>query len=447
MDGGKPAKSMVPADLSAPGLIYRLRQRGWVLSWSPRSDLMEPGYQGKTVRLWPSDRTPPQQSEPTRAEWEVISAWCVRYHAEQLLWARGGVEDDPRSLFDGMIGSLIIVYQKHKNSPFKRVRFETQETYTKRLHALTAAIGKVRVTHVTFDDITNWQNEFADPGDGGEPMKARAANLTSQLRQVFLFGALVLPKSAGCHDVCDIFSKMREAKMMKGNNRRRKEYMTAAQCRLLRHKAHENGRPSVALEQAFAFELGLRQKDLIGEWIPIQWPGVTDIHWGPRKWLIGIMWEEIDQNLILTHRLSKSIHGSEAVMDPDEGKTKFWDLTACPMVMEELRRVAGKDHFTRADLPISGPLIVCEGIGRPWSAKLFARVWREIATAAGIPESIQNRDSRPGAATEAKLAGASRDDIQRELGHSKGATTEIYLREQVEEQRKVARLRAEKRKP
>jgi hypothetical protein len=303
------------------------------------------------------------------------------------------------------------------------------------------------VTHVTFDDITNWQNEFADPGDGGKPMKARAANLISQLRQVFLFGALVLPKSAGCHDVCDIFSKMREAKMMKGNNRRRKEYMTAAQCRLLRHKAHENGRPSVALEQAFAFELGLRQKDLIGEWIPIQWPGVTDIHWGPRKWLIGIMWEEIDQNLILTHRLSKSIHGSEAVMDPDEGKTKFWDLTACPMVMEELRRVAGKDHFTRADLPISGPLIVCEGIGRPWSAKLFARVWREIATAAGIPESIQNRDSRPGAATEAKLAGASRDDIQRELGHSKGATTEIYLREQVEEQRKVARLRAEKRKP
>jgi hypothetical protein len=144
-----------------------------VLSWSPRSDLMERGYQGKTVRLWPSDRTPPQQSEPTRAEWEVISAWCVRYHAEQLLWARGGVEDDPRSLFDGMIGSLIIVYQKHKNSPFKRVRFETQETYTKRLHALTAAIGKVRVTHVTFDDITNWQNEFADPGDGGKPMKAR----------------------------------------------------------------------------------------------------------------------------------------------------------------------------------------------------------------------------------------------------------------------------------
>jgi hypothetical protein len=114
MDGGKPTKPKVPADLSAPGLIYRLRQRGWVLSWSPRSDLMERGYQGKTVRLWPSDRVPPQQSEPTRAEWEVISAWCVRYHAEQLLWARGGVEDDPRSLFDGMIGSLIIVASRHR---------------------------------------------------------------------------------------------------------------------------------------------------------------------------------------------------------------------------------------------------------------------------------------------------------------------------------------------
>jgi hypothetical protein len=47
---------------------------------------------------------------PTRAEWEVISAWCVRYHAEQLLWARGGVEDDAKSLFDGTIGSVIEIY-------------------------------------------------------------------------------------------------------------------------------------------------------------------------------------------------------------------------------------------------------------------------------------------------------------------------------------------------
>jgi alkanesulfonate monooxygenase SsuD/methylene tetrahydromethanopterin reductase-like flavin-dependent oxidoreductase (luciferase family) len=104
-------------------------------------------------------------------------------------------------------------------------------------------------------------------------------------------------------------------------------------------------------------------------------------------------------------------------MDPEEGKRKAWDLTACPMVMDELRRVAGKNEFTRADLPASGPLIICEGGRRPWTSKFFTRAWRKIATAAGIPASVQNRDSRSGAATEAKLAGAVREDIQRGLGH------------------------------
>jgi hypothetical protein len=232
MDGECPAKPKVPADLSAPGLIYRLRRRGWVLMWSPRSDLIKRGYQGKTKRLWPSDRTPPQQSEPTRAEWEIISAWCVRYHAEQLLWVRGGVEDDPKSLFDGTIGSLIDIYQKHKKSPFKRLRYETSVQYAGGLAALKAAIGKVQVAHVSFEDVTDWQEKFADDGDGSKPKRARSARLIGHVKHVFLFGALVLSRSAGCHNVCDIFSKMREAQLLETAAKRREEYMTVAQCRL-----------------------------------------------------------------------------------------------------------------------------------------------------------------------------------------------------------------------
>jgi integrase len=73
-------------------------------------------------------------------------------------------------------------------------------------------------------------------------------------------------------------------------------------------------------------------------------------------------------------------------------------------------------------------------------------MWREAATAAGIPVEIQNRDSRPGAANEAKYAGAPREDIQRQLGHADAATTELYPREEVEENCKLAKLRVEKRK-
>jgi hypothetical protein len=448
---GEPKKPSVPGDLSAPGLIYRLRRRGWVVSWSPRSDLTARGYQGKTVRLWPGDSVPLQQSEPTRAEWEVISAWCVRYNAEQLKWACGGVEDDPQSLFDGTIAGLVRVYEKHKKSPLKKLRYEASMTYDGRLRTLAEAIGKVRVTSITFDNLSDWQDEFARDEDGGKPKKSRAAALIWQLKAIITFGCLVLPASSGCPAVRQIFAVMAEAKMMGGGSRRRTEYMTAAQCRLLCMTAHAMGHHSVALEQAFAFELGLRQKDMIGEWVSRAWPGITDVAWGPRKWLMGLRWEEIDDTLILRHRLSKSVRGREAVMDAEAGKTKAWDLAACPMVMDELRRVAGKDGFTRADLPASGPLIICErrygGERRPWTASAFRDTFRRIRKQAGLPASVQNRDSRPGAATEATAAGAPRDKVQRGLGHAKGATTEIYIRDEIDAHRELARLRTDKRKP
>jgi hypothetical protein len=431
MDGEEPAKPRVPVDLSAPGLTYRLRRRGWVLSWSPRSDLTARGYPGKTVRLWPSDSVPPQQSEPTRTEWEIISVWCVRYHADQLRWARGGVRDDPKSLFDGTIGSLIEIYQKHRRSPFKSVRYASQQRYAGYLTALLVAVGKMRVSHITFEDVTDWLHRFADDGDGNR-LGSRAVNLMGMLKRVVLFGAMMLPKSAGCHDLCDIFAKVSKAHPMKSDSRRREEYMTASQCRLIRLKAHEMDYPSVALEQAFAFELGIRQKDVIGEWIPAAWPGVSDVHEGPRKWLMGLRWEEIDTDLILRHRVSKSVRGKDGVTDLDAGKLKAWELKICPMVMEEFRRIASRDQFDRTDLPASGPLIVSETTDRPWARTAFKRVWREIARAAGLPDDLQNRDSRPGATTAVDAAGAPPETTQRPRGHSREEAAGIYLREPLE---------------
>jgi hypothetical protein len=407
---------------------------------------MERGYQGKIVRLWPSTRTPLQQSEPIRVEWEVISAWCVRYHAEQLLWARGGVEDDPKTLFDGTVGSLIEIYQKHKKSPFNKVRYSTQIVYTDNLRALKAAIGKVRVKQISFDDISNWQDELADDRDGSKLKKGRSAKLIAQFKRVVLLGALVLPKESGCHEVCDIFGKMAESRMLDSTQGKRTEYMTVAQCRLHRRAAHAMDFPEIALEQALAFELGMRQKDVIGEWIPLKWPGLSEVIRGGKKWMMGLRWEEIDSDLILKHRLSKSIHGAQNVMDPEAGTLKAWDLKAYPMIMEELMRLCD-GPVERSKLPTKGPVIINESSGAPWNVKHFQREWRKIRKAAGIPSNIQNRDSRPGAATEADLAGAPKDKTRRMLGHAKGETTEIYLREELEVSRELARLRVQKRQP
>jgi hypothetical protein len=326
------------------------------------------------------------------------------------------------------------------------VRFQTQQIYAQRLNALDAALGKVRVKHITFDDITTWQDEFSGDDDGSKPKKSRASALIAMLKRIALFGSLVLREDSGCDAVCATFTKMAQANLMNSGGGRRKEYMTVAQCRLLRVKAHEMGFPSIALEQVFAFELGVRQKDVIGEWLPVGWPGLSDITRHGRKWLIGLRWEEIDADLVLRHRLSKSIHGAQTVMDPEAGTWKAWDLHDYPMIMDELARLCG-GTIDRAKLPAQGPVIVREETGLPWSRKTFGTAWRKVADAAGIPNNIQNRDSRPGAATEADLAGVAPDKRQRMLGHARGETTRIYEREELEVSREVARLRTEKRKP
>jgi len=70
-----------------------------------------------------------------------------------------------------------------------------------------------------------------------------------------------------------------------------------------------------------------------------------------------------------------------------------------------------------------------------------------IASAAGIPHEIQNRDSRPGGITEARNAGAAKDDIRQHAGHADARTTDIYIRESLESNNRVAVARAAYRAP
>jgi hypothetical protein len=44
-------------------------------------------------------------------------------------------------------------------------------------------------------------------------------------------------------------------------------------------------------------------------------------------------------------------------------------------------------------LPSEGPVIINENTGKPYLTHQFRRVWREIATEAGVPPNIMNRDS------------------------------------------------------
>ena len=58
----------------------------------------------------------------------------------------------------------------------------------------------------------------------------------------------------------------------------------------------------------------------------------------------------------------------------------------------------------------SGPVILDERTGKPYRQCEFARRFREVAWAAGVPDTIWNMDARAGAVTDAYEKGAREVD-------------------------------------
>jgi hypothetical protein len=168
----------------------------------------------------------------------------------------------------------------------------------------------------------------------------------------------------GCERLSIVMHKMR-FKMAEP----RKQRLTAEQASAVRRMAHKMKLPSIALAQALQFDCKLPQKDVIGEWVPLSEPGASDVIHKGLKWVRGLRWNTIDENLIL--RL---------------GRVEF-DLKLAPMVLEELT--------TWGERPTDGrPIIVREVDGFPYASHEFRRQWRQIARAAGMPDTVYNMDSR-----------------------------------------------------
>lgn len=413
-----------PANLDAPGLRWRTRNNGWVAYWICRQDIAKRGFPIKVRELWRGD-------QPTADEWLAIASQCITLQDEMLTWGKGDVIENPVARFDDTLRSLIEVYQLDKDSPYQELRYFARKSYESKLRTLAACVGGARISALTFRDFKRWHEGFRAPAiDGGAKRVSRAHGLMTMVRLVIGFGALL--KLPGCKE-----ARATLADMEFENPKRRAEYITAEQANAIRAEAHRCGLPSIALAQAIQFELMVRQKDVIGEWLPMSEPGVSAIHWAGKKWLCGMTWNEIDTDLTLTHRISKSIHGRNAVSDSGAGKVKSWRLSLYPMIVEELAKIPPDRRV--------GPMIVAEHNGRPWRKNQFAEAWREIATAVGVPTTVQNRDSRAGGATEADDAGADVETTRKALGHSRPETTRIYTRNEQRATDNIAVIRTKSR--
>lgn len=416
-----------PKITDAPGHIWRKHTAGWECRWQARTDLVQRGFTPKSRQVFVGE-------EPTATETAYIQDTCRRLQDEMLTFGRGGMPTT--NAYEGSLRSLINCYQTDPDSGYRKLRHGVRKNVDGLMRRLAAMHGHEDLGDVKGRTILGWHKGWTNNG----VKISMGAAFVSQLRSLFTFGRSILE----CQECVRLGAVMHDLRFE--GTRTRKVSVTAEQADAVRYKARLHfGWYSMALGQAFQFECTLRQKDVIGEWVPLSEPGVSSVISGNRKWLRGIDWREVDDNLILRHITSKKQKETEV------------DLKLAPMVLEELGELIGGEPLIVVDnvtkkvtvnrhlLPASGPIIICDTNGLPWTDNEWRRKWRKVATAAGIPKNVWNMDSRSGAISEAVDAGVPLEFVRHAATHSDIAQTQAYDRGQAKATAKTMKARVENR--
>ncbi|WP_114007575.1 hypothetical protein [Cohaesibacter intestini] len=341
---------------------------------------------------------------------------CQTFTVQLKDWLKNGRKNPKR--YDGTIESLSRIYETHPNSPFQAVKYSTQHAYLIEAKVLITAVGKRRIDKVTGADVIRWHKKASEPASQRGPRRLRRAQgLVRHLRRIVSFGKML--RLHGCADFKAILSELR----IEGPAPR-KEAPEYHQVVAFIKEAHRHGRPSIALAQAIMFELTMRQSNVIGQWAPIGDEEGGIIAHG-KRWEDGLVWQDI-KNGVLTIDTSKT------------GATGKWIVDEYPLLVQELEKIPTEKR--------TGPIIIDENAGRPYFHRHFARKYREIAQAAGLPDKIWSRDYRAGGITEAMDADANIEHARQHATHSDIKMTGRYNRGSEKQTAKVARARAALRK-
>jgi hypothetical protein len=354
----------MPAKSDFPGLQRSSpRKAGSVaLHWACSHKARDAGYCPKTVRLHGFIDESPE-----------LSARCHELWAEMEKWLAEQAKPERSITYNGTVGSLITTYETHEHSPYQRLARNSKENADYELRRLKYTVAERRVPKLNGIDFWRWYWEFRKPAyEGGPERITDAFHIMARVRAVFTFGVLL--RLPDLQELRYILSLIRFP-----NPDSRTQAMNFQQACDFIAQAHEFDYPEMALAQALEFDLTLRQIDVIGKW-EFKKDDRNTLEW------VGLRWEKINKDLILSYKTSK------------RGREVVFDLKAYELVYAELCRLP--------TLPPFGPIIVDSETGRPFEYEEFRKRWRMIARAAGIPDEVQNRDSRPGGITEARNAGA-----------------------------------------
>jgi hypothetical protein len=209
-------------------------------------------------------------------------------------------------------------------------------------------------------------------------------DIVAKLRLLCTFGSTVLHDNA-CTLLSAVLGNMRFP-VAKGDGSPR---LTREQARALRITAREHfGWDSIALAIALLFEVPkLRQADVLGEWVPLSDPAKSEIMKGSEKWIRGLRWSDLDENMILHRTLTTG---------PRDQREAQFRLSRSQMTMEEINRIPAAKR--------NGPMVICEFSNLPWSTNEFRRKLKIVAAKAGVSLRSQSKESAGDVELEAEEA-------------------------------------------
>jgi hypothetical protein len=225
------------------------------------------------------------------------------------------------------LGRLIAQYRTDADSPFLKLSYRVRVERERTLARIDREHGNQQLRSIRTRTLITMHREWIANGK-----LSMARSLVDRLRALFRFGSKVLEDRE-----CD--------RLLKGLEEVQPQrpvanllYVTRDQASMVCTVAHEHfGWHSIALAQAFQL-MRSASKGCIGAAIPLSEPGVSNIIFRDQKWLGGIVWQEIDENLILKHVISK------------KQKTEV-DLKLEPLVLAELQFLAGEEPLIVVDEP------------------------------------------------------------------------------------------------
>jgi hypothetical protein len=273
------------------------------------------------------------------------------------------------------LAALAERYFNDERSPIHPLRFRTRKNYIRIIKAIIRQHGERKLADLNSEAFQAIYDEW---NAAGKVSMAHAK--IAMMRILFSFGTDVL-KDSGCERLSFVLHRMQFARSKTKNQQKG---LTSDQVAAIIEKAHEMDLSPIALAVALQFECRkLRQKDIIGEWLPISEkspPSEIIDDGGKNKWVHGIRWNYINENWILRHTLCWERTEIEI------------DLRKAPMVRAELEKIKQR----LGSLPTQGAVIVNEKTKLPWDYDTFRARWRAIADAAGLSKEVKYADSRTG---------------------------------------------------